>query len=86
MGSIIVQFATQTPKTYSARKLSTPTAVGYTFEPTVGLLAQECRLRLKRPKSDFCNRFMRSNLRTCTLEITQIYRTLYKDLREFRYL
>jgi len=30
--------------------------------PTVGLQAQEYRLRLKRPKSAFCNSFVSSNL------------------------
>ena len=39
------------------------------------LLAQECRLRLKRPKSVFFNSFISSNLWKCDLEITQLYRT-----------
>jgi hypothetical protein len=36
---------------------------------------QECRLRLKRPKSVFFNSFISSNLWKCDLEITQLYRT-----------
>jgi hypothetical protein len=40
---------------------------------------QERRLRLKRPKSVFCNSFIFSNLRTRGLEITRLYRTFLVD-------
>ena len=40
---------------------------------------QEYRLRLKRPKSVFCNSFISSNLWKRSLEITQLYRTFLVD-------
>ena len=33
----------------------------------------------KRPNIAFCKRFIRSNLRICTSEITQFYRTFLED-------
>ena len=40
---------------------------------------QEYRLRLKRPKSVFCNRFISSKLWKRGLEITQFYRTFLME-------
>ena len=47
------------------------------FEGLTVIFFASCgpRLRLKRPKSEFCNSFISRNLWTGDLEITQLYRT-----------
>jgi hypothetical protein len=57
-----------------------PTALDVVLKPTVRIQAQEHRLRLKRPKSVFCNSLISRNLWTCGPEITQLYRTFLADL------
>ena len=66
------------PKRTQVRLKSLLCRVWLTPDPlrTHGLPSgQECRLRLKRPKSVFFNSFISSNLWKCDLEITQLYRT-----------
>jgi len=56
------------------------------FERFVCRLARPSNRWLRRPWSAFCNRFIYRNLRTCDLEITQIYRTFLVDPVPRRFL